>query len=462
MTGVVLGAVLLRRRTSSSRLLALAALAVLVLDPFAVMAPGFWLSFIAVAWILFLVAARVGQSRWRVLLWLQPGLVLGLMPLTLFWFSEASLIAPFVNAVLIPACAVVVPAILAGAVLALLVPALGVPLLTAVTMVVGWGWSGLEWLAQWDFTYFGLTVPGLFALLCALAGIVLLLTPRGVPARWLGMLGFLPLFLPAPTPQAGGFWLTVLDVGQGLSAVVRTSEHALLFDAGPRYRTGFDAGSALVVPFLRARGITRLDRAIISHGDIDHRGGWPAVRQAMEVGSAIGWGTGQPCHAGQQWRWDGVLFRIIHPTRGDWSGNNASCVLYITSAGGSALLTGDIEHAAENSLVARFAALPADVLVVPHHGSDSSSSVAFVHLVDPEYAVVPAGWHNQWAFPDPVVVARYRAIGARVLKTGRLGAIRFKFNPRTGVSKPQAWRRQVPRIWHLPRLDDCGGGCGVW
>lgn len=451
MTGVVLGAVLLRRRTSSSRLLALAALAVLALDPFAVMAPGFWLSFVAVAWILFLVAARVGDSRWRVLLWLQPGLVLGLMPLTLFWFSEASLIAPLANAVLIPACAVVVPAVLVGALLTLLIPVVGVPLLTGVTMVVGWGWSALEWLAQWEFTYFGLTLPGLFALLCALAGIALLLTPRGVPARWLGVLGFLPLLLPAPAPQPGGFWLTVLDVGQGLSAVVRTSNHTLLFDAGPRYRTGFDAGAALVVPFLRARGIHRLDKAIISHGDIDHRGGWPAVRKAVEVGAALGWGTDQPCRAGQHWRWDGVSFRIIHPSPGDWSENNASCVLYVTGPGGSALLTGDIERAAEESLVSRFPDLRADVLVVPHHGSDSSSSAAFVQMVDPAYAVVPAGWHNRWGFPDPAVVARYRAVGARLLKTGRLGAIRFEFDPQTGVSQPHAWRREVQRIWHLPR-----------
>lgn len=451
MTGVVLGAVLLRRRTSSSWLLALAALAVLVLDPFAVMAPGFWLSFVAVAWILFLVAARLGHARWRVLLWLQPGLVLGLIPLTLFWFSEASLIAPFANAVLIPACAVVVPAVLLGALLVLLIPAVGVPVLTLVTMVVGWGWSALEWLAQWEFTYFGLTLPGLFALLCALAGIALLLTPRGVPARWLGILGFIPLLLPAPTPPPGGFWLTVLDVGQGLSVVVRTSEHALLFDAGPRYRTGFDAGAALVVPFLRARGISRLDRAIISHGDIDHRGGWPAVRKAIGVGVALGWGTDQPCHAGQHWRWDGVVFRLIHPTAGDWSDNNASCVLYISGAGGSALLTGDIEGPAEHSLMSRLPGLTADVLVVPHHGSDSSSTAGFVQMVDPEYAVVPAGWHNRWGFPDPTVVARYRAVGARVLKTARLGAIRFEFDPQTGLSQPQAWRRKMQRIWHLQR-----------
>lgn len=453
MTSVVLGAVLLRRRTSSSRLLALAALAVVVLDPFAVMAPGFWLSFGAVAWILFLVAARVGHSRWRVLLWLQPGLVLGLMPLTLYWFSEASLVAPLANALLIPASSVVVPAILVSAVLTLLLPTIGVPLLTAVTAVVGWGWSALEWLAQWDITYFGLAMPSLFALVCALAGIALLLMPRGVPARWLGIIGFLPLLLPAPTPQQGSFRLTVLDVGQGLSAVVRTADHTLLYDAGPRYRSGFNAGEAMVLPFLAARGIERLDKVVISHGDIDHSGGWPAVNNGIEVISALGWGTDRPCHVGQHWRWDGVTFRIVHPEVDEqWSDNNASCVLSVTAPGGTALLTGDIERTAEYALLSRWPNLTADILVVPHHGSDSSSSKRFVQAIDPDYAVIPAGWHNQWAFPDPVVKKRYRVVGARMLKTGRLGAIWFHVGPEKGVSQPHAWRRAVQRIWHVPDL----------
>lgn len=450
MTGVVLAAVVLRRRTSSSRLLALAALAVLALDPFALMAPGFWLSFVAVGWILYLVSARVGHSRWRVLLWLQPGLVLGLMPLTLYWFGEASLIAPLVNGVLIPACAVVVPAVLLAAVLALLVPFVGVPILVAVTAVIGWGWQALEWCAQWQFTYFELIVPSFFALVCVLAGVALLLAPRGVPARWLGLLGCIPLLLPPPAPPPGGFWVTVLDVGQGLAVVARTARHVLLFDAGPRYRTGFDAGEVLILPFLNSRGIERLDRVIISHGDMDHRGGWPAVKKGMEVASVLGWGATTPCRAGQQWLWDGVWFRVVHPSPGDWSDNDSSCVLHISGPGGSALLTGDIEAAAEARLAARVPGLSAAVMTVPHHGSATSSSWPFVRLVAPDYAVVAAGWHNRWGFPAVAVVARYRAVGARVLDTGRLGAIRFRFDPETGVSQPRSWRRRVRRIWHLP------------
>lgn len=451
MTGVVLLAVLLRRRTAPSRLLALAALAVLALDPFALLAPGFWLSFGAVAWILFLVAARVGHVRWRFWLWLQPALVLGLMPLTLYWFGEASLAAPLANAVLIPAFTVVVPAVLASVLLSTLVPALGVPALTGVASVLSGGWSVLAWLADWPITHFALPMPGLFGLVAALAGLAFLLAPSGVPARWLGCLGLVPLLLPPAPPAQGGFTLTVLDVGQGLSAVVRTNEHALLFDAGPRFRTGFDAGEALVLPYLKTRGINRLDMAIISHGDIDHRGGWPAVRAGVEVGGILGSGAERPCRVGHSWRWDEVTFRIVHPSAGNWSDNDASCVLHVQGAGGSALLTGDIERSAERRLLERVPDLAAAVMTVPHHGSDSSSSPRFVRRTAPDYAVVPAGWNNRWGFPEPEVAARYRRMGTRLLQTGRLGAIRFVFDPETGLSEPRAWRRGARRFWHVPQ-----------
>lgn len=450
MTAVVLIAVVLRRRVAPSRLLALAAIAVLALDPFALLAPGFWLSFGAVAWILFLVGGRVEPPRWRFWLWLQPALVLGLMPLTLYWFGEASLAAPLANGLLIPAFGVVVPLVLAAVLATALAPALGAPLLSAVAWLLSVGWAGLEWLAGLPLTHFALPMPSLPALVAALAGIAVLLAPRGVPARWLGLAGLLPLLLPPATPAPGDFRLTVLDVGQGLAAVVRTSDHALLFDAGPRFRTGFDAGAALVLPYLRAAGITRLDTAIVSHGDIDHRGGWPAVREGIVVGRVLG-AAGRPCRAGQGWRWDGVRFEILHPPPGAWSDNDASCVLRVTGPGGTALLTGDIERDAEQQLIARAADLAADVVVVPHHGSDSSSTPAFVRRVAPRYAVVAAGWNNRWGFPDPVVAARYRQAGACLLQTGRLGAIRIAVAADGGVGRPRATRLTRRRIWHLPR-----------
>lgn len=450
MVLVVLAAVLGRRRSAPSQLLALAALAVLALDPFAVMAPGFWLSFGAVAWILYLLGGRLrtGGAAW---LWLQPALVLGLLPWTLFWFGEASLAAALANAVLIPAFVLLVPAVLATVVLTLALPALGTPLLLALAALFKCGWSALSFLAGLPGAYLTLPAPGPPALVAALAGAAWLLAPRGVPGRWLGVLGLLPLLLGTPAPEPGGFRLTLLDVGQGLAAVVRTSEHALLFDAGPRYRTGFDTGEAIVVPYLRARGVRRLDRLILSHGDIDHRGGVAAVREAVPVAATLGVAQTDPCRAGESWRWDGVRFRVLHPDGPRWRGNDASCVLAVSGPAGRALLTGDIQAAAERHLVAVHGdALDADVLVVPHHGSASSSTAAFLNAVSPAYALVPAGWRNRWGFPAPAVTKRLRAAGATVFVSGRTGALRVEVDPRTGVAPPMSRRERGARFWRAP------------
>lgn len=449
MLVVVLGAIILRRRTAPSHLLALAGLAVLTLDPFAVLAPGFWLSFGAVAWILYLMRARTGARPWAAWLSLQPALVLGLAPLTLFWFGQASLAAPIANAVLIPAFVVVVPAVLCTVALMLVWPAWGIPALHWLADGLQYGWSGLQFLAHVPAAFVTLPQPGIPALVLALLGVGLLLAPRGVPGRWLGVVVLLPLFVGPAAPPQGSFRLTVLDVGQGLSAVVRTADHALLFDAGPRYPTGFDAGEALVLPYLRARGIQRLDRFIVSHADIDHRGGAAAVRAGIAVDINEGARTHRPCHAGEQWTWDGVRFAILHPDSTTWQGNNGSCVLRVSAAGGAALLTGDIEAPAEQFLV-QTQNVAADVLVAPHHGSATSSTPVFIDAVAPQYVLVPAGWHNRWGFPRPVVVARYREHGVSLLQTGKSGAISVDFDAHTGIGTPVRWRQERKRFWHLP------------
>lgn len=449
---VVLGALLLRRRTAPSRLLALAALVVLAFDPFAVLSAGFWLSFGAVAWILYLVQRGHGRSRWYLAVWLQVALVLTLAPLTLFWFGQASIVAPLANAVLIPCFVVVVPVVLLSAMLALAWPAVGVPILHQVAHVMHWGWVGLQALAQLPVSHFSLPAPGAITLVLALLGVAMLLAPRGVPGRWLGAIALLPLLVVPGRPPPGDFRLVLLDVGQGLSAVVRTAGHTLLFDTGPRYRTGFDAGDALIVPYLRSRGIARVDRLVISHGDMDHSGGMQAVESQLDVVSAIGAKTATPCRAGMHWRWDGVDFVMLHPDRADWGDNNGSCVLRISAAGGSLLLTGDIEAAAEHHLVmTRGRLLPADILVMPHHGSATSSTAAFVKRVHPAYALAPAGWHNRWDFPRPPVLARYRAIGAQILQTGTAGAIRMDVSAAAGVQAPQRWRVVHRRFWQVPQ-----------
>jgi len=250
--------------------------------------------------------------------------------------------------------------------------------------------------------------------------------------------------------------VTVLDVGQGMSVVVRTAGHALLYDAGPRTYGGFDAGRSVVLPYLRGEGLDRLDRLVLSNGDADHAGGLAAVLAGVRVGEVqsgeaarVDAARVRPCEAGERWDWDGVTFRTLHPPAGGgWAGNDASCVLRIDNGRHSLLLTGDIERAGERRLVAgQGARLDSDLVVVPHHGSATSSSAPLVEAVRPVYAVVSAGHGNRFGFPRGEVVERWRAAGAKVLNTAQAGAIRFTLSPSAGLTGPELARERLSRHW---------------
>jgi competence protein ComEC len=290
---------------------------------------------------------------------------------------------------------------------------------------------------------------------------VLVLAPAGFPARWSGLILLAPLFLVAPArPPPGSAWLTLLDVGQGLAAIVRTRHHVLVYDTGPRYSEGFDTGMAVVVPYLRHLGIHRVDTMMISHGDNDHIGGAQSVLRLIETGSILSGAPdrlsragAEPCVAGQAWRWDGVGFRVLHPRSGlDPQGNNASCVLRIEAAdGASMLLTGDIESGVEQALLAESPdALKATVLVVPHHGSLTSSTAGFVAAVEPDYALFAAGYRNRYGLPHQRVIRRYRRRGARVLDTARHGAITVRLGDGGGAADVSLYRPSHLRYWNHP------------
>jgi competence protein ComEC len=445
---VVMAALMASRQLVPSRLLSLALLAVLLLDTTAVLYPGFWLSFGAVGWMLYALAARVGPvPRWQ--LWLQPQWVLGLalVPPCLHWFGEFSLASPLANALMIPLFSLLIPWLLAA--VALLGTALGDALLVAGADALALSWQGLVWLAAQPGAYWTWVPPAWPVLCLAMFGLLLALAPRGVPGRPIGLLLCLPLATAAPAaPPDRHFDFALLDVGQGLSAVVRTQKHTLLFDAGPAFAGGLDMGEAVVVPYLRHQGIRRLDRLVLSHGDLDHRGGVVAVREAMSIDEEIGTDHGRPCRAGERWEWDGVRFEFLHPDDGSWSGNDSSCVLRIATGGHALLLTGDIQQAAEARLLENAGdGLHADVLVVPHHGSRSSSSSGFVVAVAAELALVPAGWANRWGFPKPDVAERYRAQGAQVETSGISGALQLRVSPEQGVQRLTRWREQSRRLW---------------
>lgn len=432
--------------------LAVAWALIIAADPLAVLTPGLWLSFGAVAAIFYVGSGRLGRvPAWRAAVTLQWMLSLMLAPLTLYWFQGTSLLGPLVNLVAVPLAALLTPALLIALLLSGTLPALGLPLLRAVAAVLEYGAEGLDALARHSPEAWLAASPAPAALLLALLGAVLLFAPAGLPVRALGALGFSALLLPPGRAPRQDFELAVLDVGQGLAVVVRTSGHSLLFDAGPASPDGFDAGSGVVVPYLLANGIRRLDRLIVSHRDLDHRGGVPAVRAAIRVDDEIGALSATPCRDGDAWNWDGVRFELLGGPAEGLSTNDGGCVLRVSSARLSALLPADIEAAGEARLLAAHAgALQSAVLIAPHHGSRTSSSAAFIAAVQPQLVIHSAGWHHRFGHPAPVVVARYAALLPEVSQqsTGDRGALIVK--PGERGPDVSAWRDRQGRLWSTP------------
>ncbi len=443
------------RIASPVRTLALALAVVLLFDPWAVLWAGFWLSFGAVALIFF--AANETEPVLQQWLRVQWAITLGLAPAALFLFSQVSIVGPLANAVAIPVVsAIVTPLALIAAILPWDAP------LAFAAWLMQWLLHFLEWCAALPAALWQQHVPPLWSALLALAGVLWLLAPRGVPWRATGLALMLPaVALPPPAPASGTAWITTLDVGQGLAVLVRTANHALLYDAGPAFGTEADSGERIIAPYLRATGIERLDSMVVSHNDSDHSGGAASVLENFEVAtllSSLGAGhpllslaaSARPCAAGQAWTWDGVRFELLHPAGPDARAkktNDLSCVLKVTAGERSMLLTGDIEAPAEAQLLQRDAgALRADVLLVPHHGSRTSSSEAFLAAVRPAAAVVPVGYRNRFRHPNAEVLERYQNAGIMVRRTDLEGAVMIYLQ--AGKFEIKSQRQEHPRYWH--------------
>jgi len=435
MIGAVSLARIARRGDGLGEGLGLALCAVLLVDPLSVLSAGFWLSFAGVVLLAWALARGQGwRGRLREI-GLSPLLMaVALLPLTVWFFGQASLVGPLANLVAVPFISfVLVPCTLFASALLLPLPSLGVPLLHFCAHLANAQWWLLAKLAAWPAAMHYFPAPSIFAFLLACVGAVWLLAPHGVPARFLGGLLLLPLLWPSVVlPDRGAFEAEVIDVGQGLSVLVHTHDHALLFDAGARYPSGFDLGEAAVIPSLHALGVDDLDTLIVSHGDNDHAGGARAVLSAFPHAVAFG---GEPnrgdvpldqCIVGQHWEWDGVTFEMLSP-RQPGSGNDAGCVLLVSGAGGRLLLPADTTSRIE-PLIAN--AVPAGaplVLVVPHHGSKTSSSVDYLRALHPLVAVASAGYRNRFGHPAPVILTRYRELGIPLLATFDTGAVRIAF-----------------------------------
>jgi competence protein ComEC len=450
-------AILWQGRPQPWRVWSLALWVVLVLDPLSVLSAGFWLSFAAVALILLLTAGRCGRhSRWQRLLSVQLGLVFGLTPLLWAWFQQVSLSAPIANLIAIPWVGLlVVPMVLAGLLCLLLPVPLGNWLLSLSADLLSILWWLLEQLAALPATLWqSPAVSGVWMLLLAL-GVVGVLLPRPLALAPLSLLLMLAVVRLEPErPDSGDLWLSLLDVGQGLAVVVETRHHVLVYDAGPAFPSGFSSGEAVVAPFLVWRGYRHIDRLVISHADNDHIGGARALFQRLDVlatqsgePGAIDWSRSSWCRSGHRWSWDGVGFEYLAPFARE-EGNNGSCVQRVEAADGRvALLPGDIERRVELQLLGqRYRQLAADILVAPHHGSRTSSSVEFVEAVQPDYVLFPVGYRNRFGFPAAEVVQRYRAVGARTLDSADSGAIQLRVEAGRPL-QAVAYRQRRKRYW---------------
>jgi competence protein ComEC len=490
---------LLRRNSRPVDSLGLALIVVLLLDPVAVLSAGFWFSFSAVA-VIYISVVNGGKTDFSVLnklkdilkQWLRLQLMISLflLPLSLFMFQQGSLISPLANLLLIPYVSfLVVPVVLLAIVCAFLSQDLAAVFFNLAATLLDAIWPVLSSLSAQPYAFWVKGDIDVIELLLASAAMLLIyfskeishfveiLFKKTIPAnnailvcwsfRFFGCLLFIPLVTTDNSMlSAGDYQLTVLDVGQGFAAVIRTENHAAVFDSGARFSERMDAGSSVLIPYLRSQGIRKLDRIIISHGDMDHIGGAQTLLDSypeadlvgQDIDSLVIQNTGsdskQNCYAGMQWLWDGVKFAFLSPEEMTVAPaktekrNNHSCVLSVSSAYGSVLLTGDIEKSVEDQLLRKYPdQLLSDILMVPHHGSNTSSSQAFINAVNPKMALISVGYENRYRLPSALVTARYEATGSELIRTDKSGAVTIRVLTEEGISVDH-YRERGRKYWH--------------
>ncbi|MFT6874749.1 MAG: competence protein ComEC [Granulosicoccus sp.] len=502
--------------------LALAVILVLGANVLSILSPGFWLSFGTVALLFYLHRGRMVQepqispesegrranrwNGWRIKSILQSHIILGvaLLPVSAWFFQAGSLVAPLANLLAVPYVGMVV-----------------VPLSFLSVLFSGW-WVGfadfalmmsqlaldillryLTWLSGWDESAIALTVPSGAVMFFCLVGIVVLLAPIGTGLKWYAIPLFAPalLFNVAPS-RIQGFEVHVLDVGQGLAALVMTDSTTLLFDTGGKVSPSLSMFESVVIPYLHAQGRRKIDRLVLSHSDEDHTfglndflsrfpdasitvGGDLQNADRYLAGAPVGVLVGKPCLAGQSWQQDGVNFSFLHPAAQDRDGDNdRSCVLLVQHGASRAMITGDIERAGESKLEYRLMmaskkllevrsdnhlnppsiespskqsssinsdgkmTFPVDLLVAPHHGSNSSSGAALLSRLRPDNVVFSAGFLNRYGFPHGDVQLRYKLLGTKQYITGKHGAVAFSFGPAGLLMPPVTWLQTHRRFWH--------------
>lgn len=512
----------------ASKTIAVALVLVLLLDPLAVLAQGFWLSFMAVSLIIYLtrhtnsrqsftedksdtidelvldkkvdeqsfIRRLVEKFIFSILNFgrIQWILTIAMFPMVLYFYQSSSLVSPIANFVAIPVISLAVVPLMFVATLFLFINiSIANFLFSVVDFVYSLLWQFLESLAGWQYATVEFSIGSLWGMLACYLAIVLWLCIKGTPMRWLALVLILPVFFYSTvTLKQGEAIVTVLDVGQGLSTIVQTKLHTLVFDTGPRYSQNFDTGRAVVIPYLRKIGRSNIDTLILSHGDNDHIGGFNSIASMLPIKHVLTSIPGSPvfdsliynsliddsglynsfrnksqplkkpqvsmCHLGQKWQYDGVEFAIVSPlerihAENGHDENNQSCVLKVTTQFGRVLISGDIERETESYLYHSMPEkLAAEILVIPHHGSNTSSLEGFIKAVAPQYAVFTVGYKNRYRLPNSKVIRRYQQLSqAKLLKSNETGALIFKLQQDSAL-QPHAYRQQAKRYWHTSDL----------
>lgn len=405
-----------------------ALLVVVLLEPHSVLMPGFYLSFLAVAILICMNQKLLCQGLKKTLL-LQLACLVGLMPLTLFWFSYGAINGFFANLLAIPWVSfIIVPVGL----LTVLLGQWGIFLWNNILLSqsIHYLLTYLSWVDSFSWLNLHYSITHIVSVLAFIAGlclIVLMPIARLMPAVFILLLA--ACFPYHDTIKAGEARMDVLDVGQGLAIVIRTAHHILLYDTGVQLYQGSDMAQRVIIPYLETLNVNRLDAVVISHPDLDHRGGLPSLEKkypidALIVDNPSFYQKGQSCHAYPDWIWDGILFHFFANPKAFKTKNNSSCVLQISNGQQRILLTGDIEQQAERYLVYTYGQkLASTVLVIPHHGSQTSSSPIFLDAVSPRYAIASYGFDNRYHFPHQTVMQWYRKRKITVYNTADCGMI---------------------------------------
>lgn len=461
MIVVIMACQILRTQTTFWQRLCLALLFVLIIDPLAILSASFYLSFAAVGLIFYGLSGRGLSPRGWLYKMLRTQWVvsIGLMPIGILFFHQVSLIAFLANLMAIPIIGLVcVPISLLGSLCLLLNYALAQGIFSLIDPLLTWTLQCLHWMSTFPNALWFKVFPSTQVFVASFVAILLLLAPKGWPSRWLGLLWGLPLFYsPLSVPALGDAWFSVLDVGQGLAAVLRTTNHVLVFDTGAKFSAQLNAGDAVLVPFLRTLGVRQIDVVVISHPHNDHKGGLNALNEAFPIKrfyttipEHFPKSQALPCAQGSKWEWDGVTFHFLYPPREgrERLDDNVSCVLKISVGDHGILIPGDIESDAEQALVAtQQGQLNAAILVAPHHGSKTSSTVSFIDEVNPKYVLFSAGYLNQYHHPHPDIIKRYDKFNAKWYDTASSGSITFDILADSDLNPPKEYRLTQQRYW---------------